>query len=133
MMRSSLTAGDVRSPPNDGLMHSCDHLARGLESALHKANPYLWRSLPYFRSGGRRSSLESAPIYLSRARAVLCPVAPPLKSALQVVRVTRLRAEPRSTAPPMASDARNSLHEKYEAEFNTLREEMDALGIGARA
>ena len=35
LVRSSLTAGDVRSPPNDGLMHSCDHLARGLESALH--------------------------------------------------------------------------------------------------
>ena len=54
-----------------------------------------------------------------------------LDSALPVVRVTRLRVEPRSTAPPMASVARNPLYEKYEAEFNTLREDMDALGIGA--
>ena len=45
--------------------------------------------------------------------------------------VTRLRAAPRSTAPPMASDDRNPLYEEYEAEFNTQREEMDALGIGA--
>ena len=31
----------------------------------------------------------------------------------------------------MASDDRNPLYEEYEAEFNTLREDMDALGIGA--
>ena len=31
----------------------------------------------------------------------------------------------------MASVDRNPLYEEYEAEFNTLREEMDALGIGA--
>ena len=31
----------------------------------------------------------------------------------------------------MASVDRNPLYEEYEAEFNTLREDMDALGIGA--
>ena len=31
----------------------------------------------------------------------------------------------------MASVARNPLYEKYEAKFNTMREDMDALGIGA--
>ena len=31
----------------------------------------------------------------------------------------------------MASDDWNPQYEEYEAEFNTLREEMDALGIGA--
>jgi hypothetical protein len=31
----------------------------------------------------------------------------------------------------MASEDRNPQYEEYEAEFNTLREEMDALGIGA--
>ena len=31
----------------------------------------------------------------------------------------------------MASDDWNPQYEKYEAEFNTQREEMDALGIGA--
>ena len=54
-----------------------------------------------------------------------------LDSALPVVRVTRLRVEPRSTAPPMASDDWNPQYEEYEAEFNTLREDMDALGLGA--
>ena len=38
---------------------------------------------------------------------------------------------PRPTAPPMASVARNPQYEEYEAEFNTMREDMDALGIGA--
>ena len=45
--------------------------------------------------------------------------------------VTRLRAAPRSTAPPMSSDDRNPQYEEYDAEFNTMREEMDASGIGA--
>ena len=45
--------------------------------------------------------------------------------------VTRLRAAPRSTAPPMASDDWNPQYEEYEAEFNKMREDMDALGIGA--
>ena len=31
----------------------------------------------------------------------------------------------------MASDDWNPQYEEYDAEFNTLREEMDALGIGA--
>ena len=31
----------------------------------------------------------------------------------------------------MASDDWNPQYEEYEAEFNTLREDMDALGIGA--
>ena len=31
----------------------------------------------------------------------------------------------------MASVARNPQYEEYEAEFNTMREDMDALGIGA--
>ena len=31
----------------------------------------------------------------------------------------------------MASDDWNLQYEEYKAEFNTLREEMDALGIGA--
>ena len=38
---------------------------------------------------------------------------------------------PRSTAPPMSSDDRNPQYEEYDAEFNTMREEMDASGIGA--
>ena len=31
----------------------------------------------------------------------------------------------------MASDDWNPQYEEYEAEFNTLREDMDALGLGA--
>ena len=47
----------------------CDARRWGGDAFLgHTAEAYystLWRSLPYFRSGGRRSTLESAPIYIT--------------------------------------------------------------------